>query len=277
MADKTPLKANFTGTDVTSLGEFAAGDTVPVASGGTGATTAADARTSLGAAALAGSASQSFSMLNGTVAGALKVSGNVGIGVNTPGLPLDIYAPPSDTLGAGSFGISYSAGDGPVWSQRLNATTFHWNLDRQKSGVWYNALTIGRDNGAVTIPGTLSLTGASSTLGYGTGAGGTVTQATSKSTTVTLNKASGQITMNNEALAAGVTVSFIVNNTLVASSDLILISSLWNATGGPHVYSVTASAYEVNGTFLVAVKNLTGASRSDDVILSFVIIKGTTS
>ena len=77
MADKTPIKANFTGTDVTSLGEFATGDTVPVASGGTGAATAADARTNLGAAALAGSASQSFAMLNGTVAGTLTVTGAI--------------------------------------------------------------------------------------------------------------------------------------------------------------------------------------------------------
>lgn len=49
MADKLPVKANFTGADVTSLGEFAAGDTVPVASGGTGAADAAGARANLGA------------------------------------------------------------------------------------------------------------------------------------------------------------------------------------------------------------------------------------
>jgi hypothetical protein len=48
MADKTPVKAIFTGSDVTSLGEFASGDTVPVTAGGTGATTASGARTSLG-------------------------------------------------------------------------------------------------------------------------------------------------------------------------------------------------------------------------------------
>lgn len=52
MADKLPVKANFTGADVTSLGEFADGDTVPVASGGTGAATAAGARANLGAQTL---------------------------------------------------------------------------------------------------------------------------------------------------------------------------------------------------------------------------------
>lgn len=48
MADQIPVKANLTSGAATSLGEFAAGDTVPVTSGGTGATTASAARTALG-------------------------------------------------------------------------------------------------------------------------------------------------------------------------------------------------------------------------------------
>lgn len=39
MADKIPVKAIFTATDVTALGEYAPGETVPVANGGTGAAT----------------------------------------------------------------------------------------------------------------------------------------------------------------------------------------------------------------------------------------------
>ena len=38
MADKTPVKAIFTGADVTALGEYGTGDTIPVANGGTGST-----------------------------------------------------------------------------------------------------------------------------------------------------------------------------------------------------------------------------------------------
>ena len=48
MTTKTPLKANFTGSDVTSLGEFASTDSIAVADGGTGGVTAAEARTNLG-------------------------------------------------------------------------------------------------------------------------------------------------------------------------------------------------------------------------------------
>jgi len=48
MANKTPLKAIFTGLELTALGEFETGDTTPVENGGTGATTAAAARANLG-------------------------------------------------------------------------------------------------------------------------------------------------------------------------------------------------------------------------------------
>lgn len=48
-------------------------------------------------------------------------------------------------------------------------------------------------------------------LGYGVGSGGTVTQVTSKSTSVTLNKPSGVITMHNASLAAGASVAFLLS------------------------------------------------------------------
>ena len=39
MADKTPVKATFTGSDVTGLAEFTSSDTIGVVDGGTGAAT----------------------------------------------------------------------------------------------------------------------------------------------------------------------------------------------------------------------------------------------
>ena len=48
MTDRIPVKANFTGSDVTSLGEFASNDSIPIAHGGTGAVNAAAARSALG-------------------------------------------------------------------------------------------------------------------------------------------------------------------------------------------------------------------------------------
>ena len=48
MADKVPVKATFSGTNVTGLAEFTTSDTVGVSQGGTGATSASGARTNLG-------------------------------------------------------------------------------------------------------------------------------------------------------------------------------------------------------------------------------------
>lgn len=47
MADKLPVKAYFAGSDVTALGEFQTGDTIPVANGGTGVTTTGALKTAL--------------------------------------------------------------------------------------------------------------------------------------------------------------------------------------------------------------------------------------
>ncbi len=57
MADKSPLKATYSGSDTNGLAEFASGDTVAIADGGTGATTASGARTALGVSPTAGSSS----------------------------------------------------------------------------------------------------------------------------------------------------------------------------------------------------------------------------
>ena len=107
-------------------------------------------------------------------------------------------------------------------------------------------------------------------IGYGTGAGGTVTQATSKTTAVTLNKPSGRIIMNNAALAAGGRVDFLVNNSLYnGASDEILING--GAFGDN--YRFEAYPYDIN-QFKVRVTNIAGTSLSEACSCVFSIIKG---
>jgi hypothetical protein len=47
MANQTPLKASYTGSDPTGLAEFTTSDTIAVTNGGTGANTANAGRTNL--------------------------------------------------------------------------------------------------------------------------------------------------------------------------------------------------------------------------------------
>jgi hypothetical protein len=112
-------------------------------------------------------------------------------------------------------------------------------------------------------------------LGYGTGAGGTVTQATNKSTAVTLNKPCGLITMNSAALAAGASVSFVLNNSLIANTDNIIVNPTVTAADGRN-YRVEA-VNNSSGSATIRVTNITGSSLSEAVPIAFSIIRGATA
>ncbi|RVD30558.1 hypothetical protein EN738_05725 [Mesorhizobium sp. M4B.F.Ca.ET.017.02.2.1] len=116
--------------------------------------------------------------------------------------------------------------------------------------------------------------GATAGVGYSTGAGGTVTQATSKSTGVTLNKTCGQITMNAAALAAGAKVSFVVTNSAVAATDVVIASVASGGTANAYRAAVTATAA---GSFTVTVENITAGSLSEAPVISYAVVKAVTA
>lgn len=125
-------------------------------------------------------------------------------------------------------------------------------------------------SGINRFEGALLSNGATSGIGYTTGAGGSVTQATSKSTAVTLNKATGLITMNNAALAADTIVTFVFNNSAVAATDLILATHDSGGTTG--AYSVNCRATGA-GTAACDVRNNTGGSLSEAIVIRFSLFK----
>jgi hypothetical protein len=113
-----------------------------------------------------------------------------------------------------------------------------------------------------------------SAVGYATGTGGAVTQATNKSTGVTLNNRCGQITMNNAALAAAAEVSFTLTNSFVAAADVVVICIASGATAGAYNVQVDAVAA---GSCRISLGNMNASSRSEAVVLNFVVIKGAVS
>ena len=122
--------------------------------------------------------------------------------------------------------------------------------------------------------GTFQIISGTGSIGYGTGAGGTVTQATSKATAVTLNKPTGQITMNNASLAAGATVSFAFNNSILAATDTMIVNYVLGS-GTDSAYRVRAGV--LGGIASVFVENVSGAPLSEAIKINFAIIKGATS
>lgn len=108
-------------------------------------------------------------------------------------------------------------------------------------------------------------------IGYATGAGGTVTQGTSKSTGVTLNKNTGTITMHNAALNATTSVAFTLTNSTIAATDVVHVVIKSGATSSSYFVQVEAVAA---GSCVICVRNYTGGNLSEALVLSFVVIKG---
>lgn len=160
--------------------------------------------------------------------------------------------------------------DGVVSPGIMPTSLRFWTMNT--SGALTLAATIKPDQSS-EFKGSVKVQG--QTLGYDTGAGGTITQATSKTTAVTLNKASGQITMNNAALASGAEVTFQFNNSLIDNEDNILLSVTAGAAGW-YNYQVKGGSF-ASGSCQIAVKNLSGGSLSEAVVLNFTILKGATA
>jgi len=112
-------------------------------------------------------------------------------------------------------------------------------------------------------------------IGYSTAAQGTVTQATDKSTAVTLNKSAGRITMNAAALAGGAVASFTLNNSLISANDTIIVCISSTTTGSTAGAYTTYISNLTTGSALITLRNLTAStSYSEAVIINFAIIHG---
>ncbi len=104
--------------------------------------------------------------------------------------------------------------------------------------------------------------------------GGTVTQATSKSTGVTLNAASGQITCDDATLNAGVEVSFTVTNSEIAATDVIVVNHASGGTAGSYLAQATAVAA---GSCAITITNTSAGNLGEAIVLNFVALKGASS
>jgi hypothetical protein len=133
-------------------------------------------------------------------------------------------------------------------------------------------------NTAVITLNSVTLTGnlIANTVVFGSAtANSMVTQLTSKSTAVTANGISGQITMNNAALAGQAYVTFTVNNSFVQHVNDIPFVAVQNGVTSPNPYIVSVGKVAV-GSFNITVLNADsggGSSHSDAVVLNWGLMR----
>jgi len=162
-------------------------------------------------------------------------------------------------VASGNVLRSAGTGTAPAWGKV--------DLTADVSGTL--PLANGGTNSTVGALRSPSVTG----IGYATGAGGTVTQATSKSTGVTLDTASGDITMNAAALNSATTVSFTLTNSSIAATDVLILNHASGGTAGSYLLNAQCGA----GSASINVRNITGGSLSQAIVIRFVLIKAATA
>jgi hypothetical protein len=138
------------------------------------------------------------------------------------------------------------------------------------NGAITKTLSASMNANGVASTQSIVVNGGSGKVGYDTGAGGTVSQSGNKSGGVTLSKQSGEITMQNTALNAATIVSFVLTNTTIAATDVIVINHVSGGTIG--AYTVTGACN--NGSATIYVRNNTAGSLSEALVLRYAVIKG---
>lgn len=142
---------------------------------------------------------------------------------------------------------------GQLWFRHSHDTTWYG---------WYRLPFTTAETGYLVSDG--------GALGYGAGSGGTVTQPTSKSTGVTLNKPCGKITTHAGSLAAGASVSFDLLNT--SAYDCVCVATVDASTPTYWEYRVEAVATGA-GRVVFRLTNMSPSSMSADVVINFALLK----
>jgi len=110
-------------------------------------------------------------------------------------------------------------------------------------------------------------------IGYAAGAGGTQTQTSNKTNPVTLNTIAGQITLNNQNLASGATATFVLNNTAIGNTDVMIINHVSGGTIGAYTFDVACNTANA----AISITNRTAGTLGEAPVIRFAVIKSAIS
>jgi len=118
---------------------------------------------------------------------------------------------------------------------------------------------------------------ATTSIGYPVGTGGTVTQGTSRTTGVTLNKITGEIVLFAVGIAGHEADEFVLTNSTIEANDVVMlcIKNGGSLAAGTRKYYVTQVNTVSAGSCTISVGNIdNGAITRESPTLQFVVLKG---
>jgi hypothetical protein len=129
-------------------------------------------------------------------------------------------------------------------------------------------------SGAIIGGGQISSTSPTGGIGYITGSGGAVTQITSVTTGVTLNKVTGQITTVALTLAAGASARFTVTNSAINLTDIPVLSPVYGGAGTLSVWPTN----NLGGSFDIVLFNAhPSAALNSTAEINFGVYRGSSN
>lgn len=184
---------------------------------------------------------------------------------NTSATAALVYPQSGGAFNGGSTNASISVAQN-TGVELLKTSSTAWRAIASSASITGSFTTITASS---TIAGASSILSSSPTggVGYATGAGGAVTQITSRTTGVTLNTDTGAITLVSAAGSA-TPASFTVTNSAVAATDVVIV----NQKSGTDLYEIFVTAVGA-GSFRIT-SFTTGGTTTETPVFNFAVIKG---